>query len=122
MRPRTPPPSPGHARGRSPAILGALSLAVALFAYLMGDSYIDRLPNHAGYFLLPVEDTVGVPLARPRHAVVILVDGLSKSTAEGFASKRRIAERYAAELASVPGITPMRGPVICATTASRLPA
>src|ERR1700761_9146076 len=90
MRPRTPPATLRNARERAPAIFGALCATVAIFAYLMGDGYIDRLPNHAGYFLLPVEDTVGVPLARPRHAVVILVDGLSKSTAEGFASKRRL--------------------------------
>jgi hypothetical protein len=79
-------------RSRTPSILGALSAAATIFAYLMGDSYIDRLPNHVGYFLVPVEDRVGVPLARPRHAVVILVDGLSKTTSEGFASKRRIEE------------------------------
>jgi hypothetical protein len=77
-------------RATTPLILGGLCLLVAVFAYLMGDSYIDRLPHHPGYFLVPVEDSVGVAYPRPRHTVVIVVDGLSRSVAEGFASKKRI--------------------------------
>jgi Type I phosphodiesterase / nucleotide pyrophosphatase len=74
----------------SPRALLALCAAVAVFAYLIGDAYIDRLPNHRGYFLVPVEDAIAAPAPRPRRAVVILVDGLSRSFAEGFASRRRI--------------------------------
>ena len=72
-------------------ILATLSAFAAIFAYLMGDSYIGRLPNHAGYFLVPVEDAVVAPHLRPRHTVVIVVDGLSKSTADKLESTRRLA-------------------------------
>jgi hypothetical protein len=45
-------------------------------AVIIGESYISRLPNHAGFFLVPVEDQVRVETERPRNTVVIVVDGL----------------------------------------------
>ena len=69
----------------------ALFGAAAVFAHRMADGYIDRLADHSGYFLVGVDDAVGAPYARPRHTVIILVDGLTKSAAESFASKQRLA-------------------------------
>lgn len=52
-----------------------------LSGYLLAEGYIDRLPNHRGYFLVGVPDQVAPQAAptaaeRPRHAVLILLDGL----------------------------------------------
>jgi hypothetical protein len=77
-------------RARRTLIAGALCALAAIFAGVMAGTYIGRLPHHAGYFLVPVEDAVAVPYPHPRHTVVIVVDGLSKRTAEGFASRRRL--------------------------------
>jgi hypothetical protein len=57
---------------------------------LTGSGYADRLTNHAGYHLISVGDSVGASHARPRHLVVIVVDGLSKAHAERFDSVRRL--------------------------------
>lgn len=74
------------------ATLFALVLCVAavVFGYFAGDSYIDRLPNHAGYHLLPISDAVGAAHVRPRHTAVVVVDGLSLSHAEKFESLRQL--------------------------------
>lgn len=53
---------------------------------VIGESYISRLPDHRGFFLVPVEDAVQAPLPeRPRSTVVIVVDGLR----EDFARRMR---------------------------------
>ena len=60
-----------------------LAIASAVVGLLLGQSYIDRLPHHAGYFLVPVADEVRVPLSkRPRHTAFIVVDGLRRDAAE----------------------------------------
>src|SRR5262249_4815890 len=49
----------------------------------LGEKYISRLPNHAGEFLVAVPDEVRAPRPpRPRHTVVIVVDGLRADAAE----------------------------------------
>ena len=73
-------------------------LAIAFFAVaavvggLLGNGYIGRLPHHAGYFLVPVDDDVRVPLSvKPRHTVVIVVDGLRRDAAETMMATRLLS-------------------------------
>lgn len=73
------------------AVFALASLALAVF---FGVDYAVLPPNHHGYFLVPVEDAVVAPIpARPRHTVMILVDGLRRDGAEGLTSVKRIAAR-----------------------------
>ncbi len=68
------------------------AIACAAIAYALGNTYVPRLPNHAGYFLVPVDDAIRAPLpARPRHTVFILVDGLRRDAAESMAITKRLA-------------------------------
>lgn len=61
----------------------AFALACVAVAFFLGESYIGRLPDHAGYFLVAVADEVRAPLpARPRHTAFIVVDGLRRDAAE----------------------------------------
>lgn len=65
--------------------IAALAFCVAsvLVGFFLGESYIDRLPRHAGYFLVAVADEVRVPIpVRPRHTAFIVVDGLRRDAAE----------------------------------------
>jgi hypothetical protein len=62
---------------------------MALLALAVGaavaQTYISRMPNHAGYHLVEVHDELQVtPPARPRHVVFILVDGLRLVAAESM--------------------------------------
>lgn len=61
----------------------AFLVLAAVVAGWLGSSYIGRLSDHAGFWLVPLENTVGVPLVeRPRRAVLIVVDGLRRDAAE----------------------------------------
>jgi Metalloenzyme superfamily len=62
-----------------------------VIAYALAESYIGRLSNHAGYYLVSVEDRVAVPAPRPRHAVLVLVDGLTRAGAERLEARKRLA-------------------------------
>ncbi|MDB4947024.1 MAG: type phosphodiesterase/nucleotide pyrophosphatase [Labilithrix sp.] len=65
-------------------LCGALAIAAGVF---FGESYIPRLPHHAGYFLVSVPDEVRAPAPpRPRHTVVVVVDGLRRAAAETMRS------------------------------------
>lgn len=55
-----------------------------------GETYIRRLPDHAGYFLVAVDDRVEAPPARPRHTVVVVADGLGAAFAREMTSARRL--------------------------------
>lgn len=71
------------------ALFAVASLVLAVF---FGVDYAVIPPNHQGYFLVPVDDVVAAPIpARPRHAIMILVDGLRRDSAEGMESVKRIA-------------------------------
>jgi hypothetical protein len=73
--------------------IAALAFAVAciVVGFFLGERYISRLPNHAGYFLVAVVDEVGAPIpARPRHTAVIVVDGLRRDAAERMAVTRQL--------------------------------
>ncbi len=64
------------------AALGFCVVAVVV-GFVLGEGYIDRLPQHAGYFLVAVDDEVRVPIpTRPRHTAFIVVDGLRRDSAE----------------------------------------
>lgn len=73
--------------------IAQLSFAIAciVVGFFLGERYISRLPDHAGYFLVPVADEVRAALpSRPRHSVLIVVDGLRRDAAEGMAVTRRL--------------------------------
>ena len=55
--------------------------------YRIGNGTVDRLPNHRGYYLVSVTDSIEEPLAsRPRHTVVVVVDGLREDSARSLKS------------------------------------
>ena len=75
--------------------IAALLFALACIAvgFFLGERYISRLPDHAGYFLVAVPDEVRAPLpVRPRHTAFIVVDGLRRDAAERMAVTRQLAE------------------------------
>jgi hypothetical protein len=75
--------------------LAALAFAIGCIAvgFFLGERYISRLPNHAGYFLVAVADEVHAPLpVRPRRTAVIVVDGLRRDAAESMAVTRQLEE------------------------------
>jgi len=74
--------------------LAALAFCVVslLVGFFLGESYIDRLPRHAGYFLVAVDDAVRVPIpVRPRHTAFIVVDGLRRDAAETMRVTQELA-------------------------------
>lgn len=59
----------------------------------IGESYISRLPDHRGFFLVPVDDAIHTtPPSRPRHTVVVVIDGLRRD----FAAKMHSVEKLRA--------------------------
>lgn len=69
----------------------AASFAAALF---IGESYIQRLPDHRGFFLVPVNDELKAPLPdRPARTVVIVLDGLRADFARKMRALRLLEER-----------------------------
>lgn len=69
----------------------SLVILIAAFAGLtaraLGDSYIDRLPDHDGLYLVAADNTVArPPLATPARTIVIVVDGLREDAARGMRS------------------------------------
>lgn len=74
-------------------------LVFALFAVVsavvLGNTYISRLPNHAGYWLVHVDDRIEPSEAkkRPRRIVMIVVDGLRRDHAETMQSAKLLAAR-----------------------------
>jgi hypothetical protein len=71
----------------------AFAIACIVLGFFLGERYISRLPNHAGYFLVAVADEVCVPNpSRPRHTAFIVVDGLRRDAAESMAVTRVLAK------------------------------
>lgn len=70
------------------AAFGALACALG---YWLGDTYLGRLSNHAGYHLIAVRDDVRTPpRARPRRALVAVIDGLRYDAALTLRSVARL--------------------------------
>lgn len=70
----------------------AIALTAAAIAYTLGDTYIDRLPDHRGIYLVDAANRAsGAPARRPRHTVLVLIDGLRRDAAQGMASMQRLA-------------------------------
>jgi Metalloenzyme superfamily len=86
-------------------VLGASCAAALVVAYVLGDTYTGRLANHAGYFLVPVADAPAADAPRPRHTVFILVDGLTRATAERLDSTKILAARGQCRVMTVGPIT-----------------
>jgi len=91
MRPAAASPdASAHPLRRGSQILAAVALAAG--GLTLGEGYISRLPDHRGFFLVAVEDAVHVPAPpRPRHAVVVVVDGLGLAHARSLRSVARLA-------------------------------
>ncbi len=94
-------------------LVGSLCFALAtiLAAYVVADGYIDRLPNHQGYFLVPVENTVTVAPARsPKRTIVVLIDGLGLEFARGMLAAKtlsRIGQCHPTDVGSLTISRPM---------------
>lgn len=87
------------------------ALFAVISAVILGNTYIDRMPNHAGYFLVhanariqaglpgtgdPAElkEPVPIDFKHPaKRLVVIVVDGLRRDQAETMTSAQRLAAR-----------------------------
>jgi hypothetical protein len=81
-----------HAQDKQRLAALVFCAVCVLVGFFLGESYIDRLPRHAGYFLVAVEDEVRVPLpARPRHTAFIVVDGLRRDSAETMRVTQELA-------------------------------
>jgi hypothetical protein len=87
------------------ARLGALCALAIVLAYALGESYVGRLPNHAGYFLVSVDDAIAAPPPRPRHAVFILIDGLTRAGAERLEARKKLAMQGQCRVMEVGPIT-----------------
>lgn len=69
----------------------AAGLALAAAGVAIGEHYIPRLPDHRGFFLVPVEDAVRAPAPpRPRRTVVVVADGLGLAPASGMRVTARL--------------------------------
>jgi hypothetical protein len=69
-----------------------LVLALALLSGLLGVTYVDRLCDHSGRYLVRVSDALARVPPRPRHTVLLVVDGLTLAHAQRFESVRRLRE------------------------------
>ena len=88
--PTTSPAASLHLLRRTSQLLVGLALVAA--GVWLGEGYISRLPDHRGFFLVAVEDAVRTPTPpRPRHTVVIVVDGLGLAHARPLRSVARLA-------------------------------
>ena len=80
-------------RSRALLLAGLCALLGAAGKYL-ADSYVSRLPNHEGYYLVTIPDQIApqylTPSVRPRHTVVVVVDGLRADYALAMQSVRRL--------------------------------
>jgi hypothetical protein len=78
---------------RLESLIAGFAAVAAVVGFLLGISTIGRLPNHAGFFLVAFEDRIEAPLpSRPRHAVLIVVDGLRRDAALSMKVTRRLLE------------------------------
>ncbi len=80
----------------------------ALFGFVgarLAELYIQRLPNHAGYYLVAVADRISpshlVPVVRPRHTVLVVIDGLRAAEASTMQSLKRLRQAGQCRLTSV---------------------
>jgi hypothetical protein len=79
-----------------------------IVAYALGTSYIGRLPHHAGFFLVSVDDRVVSPPPRPRHAAFVLIDGLGAKFGEKLEAAKRLAREGQCRVMEVGPITVSR--------------
>lgn len=70
----------------------AIALIAAAITYTLGNSYIDRLPDHRGLYLADAANHASsAPARRPRHTVLVVLDGLRQDAAQGMAAMQRLA-------------------------------
>jgi hypothetical protein len=76
----------GGMKAQSPILLfiGIFSALAFAAAVALGQTYIDRLPNHEGYFLVDGSEgraEVVSKVSRPQRTFIVVVDGLSYGSA-----------------------------------------
>lgn len=79
---------------KSAHVLIFLCAVLMLAGDVLSETYVSRLPNHAGYHLVSVEDALPAALrapgVRPRHTVLVVIDGLRLDLATTMASVQRL--------------------------------
>ena len=79
---------------KSAHVLIFLCAVLMLAGDVLSETYVSRLPNHAGYHLVSVEDplpaALRAPGVRPRHTVLVVIDGLRLDLATTMASVQRL--------------------------------
>lgn len=73
--------------------LAIVCFACACLSVWLGANYIPRLSNHAGYFVVDVEDVIqATPAVRPAHVTLIVVDGLRRDSAQSMRAVAKLAD------------------------------
>ena len=76
-----------------PLWAGILSIAVGIAAYQLGNTYVPRMSSHSGYYLVAVDDRVeAAGFERPRHAILVVIDGLRRDSAQAMKSLARVRQ------------------------------
>lgn len=92
--------------------LSFLCLALIVAGDLLSETYIGRLPNHAGYYRVAVDDTLPpalrTPSVRPRHTVLVVIDGLRADLAASMASVQRLRARGQCRITDVGSLSVSR--------------
>ncbi|MCC6807341.1 MAG: alkaline phosphatase family protein [Deltaproteobacteria bacterium] len=70
-----------------------IAAAAIVIGAVTGQGYIWRLANHAGYFLVPVNEPALPKIDAPAKTFVIVVDGLRQDAAARMASARALQAR-----------------------------
>ncbi len=83
-----------------------VALGAAKLSHHLGDGYIDRLPNHHGYHLVKVDESLaGATPSRPKRTVLVVIDGLRKDAAGKMRSIRKLASAGQCQSTSVGDLT-----------------
>ena len=87
----------------------AAGVIAILAGFFFGETYIPRLPQHRGYYLVAVEDAVhAIAPPRPRRTVVVVVDGLRMESALGMKSVATLRGRGQCRVMDVGPLTVSR--------------
>jgi hypothetical protein len=90
-------------------LLTGFAVVALVAGFILAETFIGRLSNHAGYYLVPVADEVKAPIpGRPRHTVFVVVDGLRRESAETMETMKALAEAGQCRITDQGGYTVSR--------------